>query len=168
MVAELLHEVLVELRGVLVSELRPDLEDDDLRLCLREEPLEVCQDDVDAVGFEDSVAHTAVLLDADVEDSCAGDELVVDGERLALREGARDEADPDLVCGGVVSPWPDDLVDVELLGSDAGHPVFAIGGDVIAAGELAAAGLLEIGEGFLLGGDGFATLELFRKVRPHW
>lgn len=114
------------------------------------------------------MAHTAVFLDADVEDSSAGDELVVDGERLALREGTGHEADPDLVGGGVVSPWPDDLVDVELVWSHASHPGFAIGGGVVAAGKLAAAGLLEIGEGFFLGGDGFTTLELFRKVSPHW
>lgn len=33
------------------------------------------------------MADTFVLLDADVEDASSEDELVVDGERLALGEG---------------------------------------------------------------------------------
>lgn len=113
--AELVLEVLVELGRVVVAELGADLEDYDLRGGLPEEPLDVGDDDVDGVGEEDAVADAAVLLDADVDAAGAGGELAVDGEGLALGEGAADEGDADFVGGGVVRPRPHDLVDAELL-----------------------------------------------------
>lgn len=68
-------------------------------MCFVEEFSDVGDDDVDGVGEEDAVADAAVLLDADVECARAGGELLVDGEGLALGEGAGDERDPDFVGG---------------------------------------------------------------------
>jgi len=113
------------------------------------------------------VAYTAIFLDTNVKDSSTRHELVIDGERLALSKGTRHESDTDFVGGRVVRPRPDDLVDVKLFRSNAGHPVFTIGRHVITPRKLAAARFLEIGEGFLLRGDGFSPLELFGKVRAH-
>lgn len=61
------------------------------------------------------MADTFVLLDADVEDASSEDELVVDGERLALGEGTCYEREAYFVSGGIVCSWPYDLVDVQLL-----------------------------------------------------
>lgn len=145
MLAELALEELVELGRVVVAELGTDFENYDFRLGLLQELLHVGDDDVDGVVEEDAVADAAVFLDADVEHAGAGDELVVDGEGLALGEGAGDEGDADFVGGGIVGARPDDLVEAELVGVEGGYPVFPVGGEVVAAGVFAAAAFLEVG-----------------------
>lgn len=167
MLAELVAQVLGELGRVVVAELGADLEDYDLRLGLLKEFFDVGDDDVDGVGKEDAVADAAVLLYADVDAAGAGGELAVDGEGLALGEGAADEGDSDFVGGRVVGPRPHDLVDAELLRVEGGHPVFPVGGAVVAAGEIAAAALLDVGEGFLLGLDVLPPLHLLRELGSH-
>lgn len=57
--------------------------------------------------------------------------------------------------------WPDDQVDAELVWIECGHPVFPVGRAIVAAGEIAAAALFEVGEGFLLRFDVFVALDLF-------
>nr|GMD05004.1 hypothetical protein Iba_chr06bCG2500 [Ipomoea batatas] len=68
--AQLFFQVFVEIGGIIVAILGTDLQDDDLRLGLRQELLDVVDDNVNAVG-------------------------------LALREGARNERNSNLVCGGI-------------------------------------------------------------------
>ena len=76
------------------------------------------------------MADAALLLDADVDEAAPGGELVVDGERLALREGAGDEGDVYLVGGGVVGARPHHLVHAQVLWPELGHPRLAVGGDM--------------------------------------
>ncbi|CAL9042358.1 unnamed protein product [Musa banksii] len=176
-VAELLHEVLVELRRVFVAVLGADLEDDDLRLGLGEEALDAVEDDVDAVRPEDAVADVSSLLNAHVEDAGAEDELVVDGAGLALREGAGDQRDADVVGGGVVGAGPDDLVDPEPVGAELRHPGLAVGRVEVRAREVIAGGSEEVSESLLLGadvlavvnkvGDVLAVVEDFGDVEVH-
>ncbi|KAG0486749.1 hypothetical protein HPP92_008844 [Vanilla planifolia] len=115
--------------GIVVAKLGADLEEDELGGVVVEEAAELGEDVVDEVGGEDSVADTAVLLDADVEDADANGELGVDGAGLALGEGAGDERDADAVGGGVVGPGPHDVGEAELIErTEGGHPTGTVGG----------------------------------------
>lgn len=158
--SQILLQILLELRRVVVSELGPNLENYDLRLCLGEELLDVLYDDVYAVSGEDSVADSAVFLDSDVENSGASYELVVDRERLALSEGASYEREADLVRCGVVGPGPDDLVYVEFFRVEVSHPVLSVRWTVIASRKSVAAVSLQIAERLLLRRDRFSSIHL--------
>lgn len=144
----------------------PDLQDDDLRLCLGQELLQVVQDHVDAVGGQDAVADATVFLDSNVNDAGAKDQLAVYGEGLALGERASDQGDADFVGGGVVRSRPHDLVDAEFLWVQTGHPVFPVFRAVLGARVLFS-GRFQIGENFLLGVNRLPPFHLFRHLRTH-
>lgn len=95
------------------------------------------------------MADAAVFLDADVEDAGAEGELAVDGEGLALGEGASEERDANFVGCGVVGAGPDDLVDAEFLRVEMGHPVFSVLGTVVGARVVFSAAF-QIGQTLLL------------------
>jgi len=149
-----------------VPVLCPDLQDDHLGLCLRQELLHVVQDHVDAVGGEDAVADATVFLDPNVKDAGTKDKLAVYGEGLALGEGASDEGDADFVGGRVVRSRPHDLVDAEFLWVQTGHPVFPVLGAVVGARVLFT-GRFQIGENFLLCLNRLSPFHLFRHLRTH-
>ena len=52
-----------------MAELCADLENDDLRLGLRQEFLDVGDNDVDAVRGENSMADSFIFLDSDIKNS---------------------------------------------------------------------------------------------------
>lgn len=132
-----------------MPELGSNLEDDDLRLRLGEELLDVFEDDVDAVGEEDSMADLAVLLYTDVDDPGASDQLLVDGQGLALSKRASYEWESNLVGSRVMGSRPYDLVDVNVLWVKTSHPILSIRRPVIRAREILATASIEITESLL-------------------
>uniref|UniRef100_J3MZJ7 Uncharacterized protein n=1 Tax=Oryza brachyantha TaxID=4533 RepID=J3MZJ7_ORYBR len=165
--AELLHQVLVELRRVLVAELGAHLEDHHLRLRLAEEPLHVGEHDVDGVGGEHAVADAALLLDPHVDDARPRGELLVHRQRLALRERPRHERDADLVRRRVVRPGPHHLVHPHLLRPELRHPLLPVGRPVLAARERLAAGRQPRRQRLLLAGHELPAVHLRREEGAH-
>lgn len=163
MLPQLFLQVLVEFGRVLVAELGSNLQHYDFGLRVGKELLDVVEDEVNAVGEEDTVADAAVFLDADVEDAGAEGELAVDGEGLALGEGASEERDANFVGCGVVGAGPDDLVDAEFLRVEMGHPVFSVLGTVVGARVVFSAAF-QIGQTLLLCLDCLSSLHLFRHL----
>ena len=134
-VAELLDEPFVEPGRVFVAELGADLEDDELARCLGQEAFQVVDDDVHEVALEDAVADFALLLHADVHHAHADAELVVDGELLALREGAGNGGQADLVGGGVVRARPHHVAHLKIFQRQRGHPFLRVGAVIVAPRE---------------------------------
>lgn len=165
---EVILQVFLEICRIFVAEFGSNLENYNLGLCLGQELLDIIDDNIYTVCREDPMADETVLVNSNIQQSGTFDKLLVDRQRLTLRKRPRDQRNPDLVRRRIVCSGPYNLVYMNFLRTETGHPVLPISRTVIASRVRLAATNMKLAKGLLLRLDCLSPLHLLREQRPHF